>query len=106
MGLGLGLVVAPAVAGATAGVEARDAGAASALVVAFQQIGASLGTALLSSVAAIVSSRALAADPADASGAALHGYNVALWWAAAIFAAGAVATFALLEGGPASEAGA
>ncbi len=106
VGLGLGLVVAPAVAGATAGVEARDAGAASALVVAFQQIGASLGTALLSSVAAIVSARALAADPADASGAALHGYNVALWWAAAIFAAGAVATYALLEGGPAQGAGA
>ncbi|MHB1907047.1 MAG: MFS transporter [Acidimicrobiales bacterium] len=103
VGLGLGLVVAPAVAGATSRVEARDAGAASALVVAFQQIGASLGTALLSSVAAIVSARALAANPADASGAALHGYNVALWWAVAIFAVGAIATYALLEGGPTPE---
>ncbi len=103
VGLGLGLVVAPAVAGATSRVEARDAGAASALVVAFQQIGASLGTALLSSVAAIVSARALAANPADASGAALHGYNVALWWAVAIFAVGAIATYGLLEGGPTPE---
>ncbi len=106
VGLGLGLVVAPAVAGATGRVAARDAGAASALVVAFQQIGASLGTALLSSVAALVSARALAANPADASGAALHGYNVALWWAVAIFALGAVVTYGLMEGGPAPEAGA
>ena len=105
VGLGLGLVVAPAVAGATGRVEARDAGAASALVVAFQQIGASLGTALLSSVAATVSARALVANPTDASGAALHGYNVALWWAAGIFAAGSVATYALMEGGPAPGVG-
>lgn len=98
IGLGLGLVVAPAVAGATSLVEPRDAGAASALVVAFQQIGASLGTALLTTVAATVSARALRANPSDASAASLHGYDVALWWAAVIFAVGAVATFGLMQG--------
>ena len=58
-GLGLGLIFAPAIASATAHVEPRDAGAASALVNTTQQIGGSLGTALLNTIAVGVTMRAL-----------------------------------------------
>ena len=56
MGLGLGLVFAPAMSTATLGVDRRDAGVASALVNTGQQIGGSIGTALLSTLAASAAS--------------------------------------------------
>jgi len=110
LGLGLGLIFAPAVASATAGIEAQDAGAASALVNTTQQIGGSVGTALLNTIAVSVSARAVAALPAQLGRntragvlaqihATLHGYAVAFWWAAGIFGVGALLTFALLESG-------
>ena len=51
MGVGLGLVFAPAMATATAGVARADAGVASAMVNTSQQVGGSIGTALLSTLA-------------------------------------------------------
>ena len=57
-GLGLGLIFAPAVATATSGVRASDAGAASALVNTTQQIGGSMGVALLNTIAVSVTARA------------------------------------------------
>src|SRR5205085_7834791 len=51
MGLGLGLIMAPAMSTATLGVDRRDAGVASAMVNTGQQIGGSIGTALLSTLA-------------------------------------------------------
>lgn len=115
-GLGLGLIFAPAVASATAGVEAKDAGAASALVNTTQQIGGSMGTALLNTIAVSVSARAARARPAQLGRgtregvlaqlhATLHGYAVAFWWAAGLFGVGAVVTFALLESGVADLEG-
>ena len=109
-GLGLGLILAPAVASATAGIEKKDAGAASALVNTTQQIGGSVGTALLNTIAVSVTVRAMSALPAQLSPgsragvlarihATLHGYTVAFWWAAGFFGVGAVVTFALLESG-------
>ncbi|MBF8189631.1 MFS transporter [Nonomuraea sp. K274] len=50
-GAGFGLVFGPAMNLATSGVEPNDAGAASAMVNAGQQIGAALGTALLNTIA-------------------------------------------------------
>ena len=50
-GLGLGLILAPATASATAGIARGDAGAAAALVNTTQQVGASVGTALLNTIA-------------------------------------------------------
>ncbi len=99
-GLGLGLVLAPAVASATEGVEARDAGAASAMVNTTQQIGGSLGTALLNTIAVTVTVRALgsATAPGAVRAATLHGYSVAFWWAAGIFGVGSLATLVLLRG--------
>src|SRR4051812_18587473 len=52
MGLGLGLIFAPAMDTATRGVQGTDAGVASALVNTGQQVGGSVGTALLSTLAA------------------------------------------------------
>ena len=57
-GLGLGLIFAPAIASATAGVRLSDVGAASALVNTTQQIGGSMGLALLNTIAVSVTARA------------------------------------------------
>lgn len=50
MGVGMGNIFAPAIASATYGVEPHDTGVASAMVNTMQQIGGSIGTALLSSI--------------------------------------------------------
>ncbi len=107
-GLGLGLIFAPAIASATAQVEPRDAGAASALVNTTQQIGGSLGTALLNTIAVAVTLRALhhaaPTSAASSTAATLHGYSVAFWWAAGSFGVGALLTLFMLESGaPADE---
>ena len=101
-GLGLGLVMAPAMNTATLGVESADAGVASATVNTMQQVGGSLGTALLSTLSASAASSYLAGKqpgPEAAVQAAVHGYTTAFWWAAAIFTVGAVASALLLRAG-------
>jgi EmrB/QacA subfamily drug resistance transporter len=101
-GLGLGLVFAPAVASATAGVRSRDAGAASAIVNTSQQIGGSIGTALLNTIAVTVTMRALMGTrPTSLSVAVatVHGYSVAFWWAAGFFGLGAIVSLFMLESG-------
>ncbi len=73
IGIGFGLTIAPSFATATYGIPARDAGVASAMVNTSQQIGGSIGTALLSSVGA-------------------GSLTTAYWWAAALLAGGALVT--------------
>jgi len=101
LGLGLGLVFARALNTATLGVDRGDAGVASATVNTAQQVGGSLGTALLNTVATTATTTFLAgkASPAAAATAAVHGYTTAFWWAAAIFAAGAAICGLLLQSG-------
>ena len=93
-GLGIGATIAPAMSAGTAGVEDRDAGIASATVNTAQQIGGSIGTALLNSLAASALSHYVvgrdATDPAVQTSAAIHSYSLAFWATSAIFAAGAV----------------
>ena len=99
IGAGMGLVFSSAMATATLGVEPADAGVASAMVNTMQQVGGSIGTALLSTLAATTVTSDLAgraADPALLASAAVHGYTTAFWWAAAIFAGGALLCTALL----------
>jgi EmrB/QacA subfamily drug resistance transporter len=101
IGAGLGLVFSSAMATATLGVRSRDAGVASAMVNTMQQIGGSIGTALLSTLAATAATSDLAAvagrpDPTLVAQAAVHGYTTAFWWAAGIFAVGAIICTALL----------
>jgi EmrB/QacA subfamily drug resistance transporter len=101
MGVGLGLIFGTAINTATARVQPSDAGVASALVNAGQQIGGALGTALLSTIAASATSHYVsthATSAAQAHGAALtnqasiHGYSVAFWVSAGLFLAGSVIT--------------
>jgi EmrB/QacA subfamily drug resistance transporter len=102
MGLGIGLVMAPAMSSATLGVANTDAGVASAMVNTMQQVGGSVGTALLSTLAASATSGFMAGKAptaAAAASAALHGYTTAFWWSAAIFAVGAVVCGLLLKPG-------
>jgi EmrB/QacA subfamily drug resistance transporter len=102
MGLGLGNVFAPAMSSATLGVEPNDAGVASALVNTMQQIGGSIGTALLSTLAASATTSQLSGARPTAelvAQASVHGYTTAFYWSAAIFAVAAVACTALLRPG-------
>jgi hypothetical protein len=101
VGAGLGLVFPPATNIATLGVNAVDAGVASALVNTAPQIGGSIGTALLSTLAASAASSYLAGTHASANlaaRAAVHGYTTAFWWSAGIFAAGALITGLVVRG--------
>jgi predicted MFS family arabinose efflux permease len=102
LGVGIGLISAPAMNTATLGVGPGDAGVASAAVNTAQQVGGSLGTALLNTVATTATAGFLAgkvATPGIAADAAVHGYTTAFWWAAATFAAGAVICGLLLRPG-------
>jgi EmrB/QacA subfamily drug resistance transporter len=93
MGIGMGNIFAPALASATYGVAPADTGVASAMVNTMQQVGGSIGTALLSSIfASSVASYASshAPSPQLAAQAAVHGYTVAFWIAGGVFAAGAL----------------
>ena len=87
-GLGVGSIVATAISTGTLGVKSSDAGIASAMVNTSQQVGGSVGTALLSTifasaVASYASSHVGSAGLATA--ASIHGYTTAFWWAAGIF---------------------
>ena len=94
--VGLGIVFGPLTSTALVGVDNRDAGVASALVNAVQQIGGSLGIALLNTIAvsaftAYVIGHGI--NPRDGAGqmvATVHGYAVAFGVAAAVMAAAAI----------------
>ncbi len=104
LGVGFGLVISTSINSATLGVKPADAGVASATVSASQQIGGSLGTALLSTIATsalanyIANAHTHPTTPLIAH-AAVHGDTTAFAWAAAIFALGAVIAAALFERG-------
>jgi MFS family permease len=109
MGMGLGFIFATAMNTATIGVEPSDAGVASALVNACQQVGGALGTALLSTIAASAATHFGASHAAavhSAAGKALlverasiHGYTTAFWISALIFVVGAGLSAVLYERG-------
>ncbi|MGW2637594.1 MFS transporter [Streptomyces sp. NPDC001348] len=91
MGLGMGLTFMPVFATATAGVAPQDSGVTSATVNTSQQVGGSIGTALLNTVATTSSAAYITAhltSPAQKAtvvpAGIVHGYTVAIWWAASI----------------------
>lgn len=91
MGLGMGLTFMPVFSTATAGVAPQDSGVTSATVNTSQQVGGSIGTALLNTIATTSSTAYISAHLTDPSKKALivkegvvHGYTVAIWWAAGI----------------------
>jgi EmrB/QacA subfamily drug resistance transporter len=108
-GAGLGMVIAPSINTGTFGVAPRDAGVASATVTVGQQLGASIGTSLLNTIFASavasyltlhVASARLIGRQALLGQALAHGYDVAFWWVAGIFAGGAIVGGLLFRRGP------
>ncbi|WP_433683331.1 MFS transporter [Nocardia sp. CA-119907] len=99
MGLGLGGAMSTAFQGATAGVHHEDAGVASAMINTSQQVGGSIGTALLSTIAASAATDYLSTHqpgPLAMAQAQIESYTTSFWWATAIFVAGAVITAFLM----------
>jgi predicted MFS family arabinose efflux permease len=93
LGLGLGTVFTPAISLATSCVQPREAGVVAAVVSTAQQIGASVGVAVLNTLAATAVADHLASHRPSATEhtvALVHGYTVAAGWGAAILTAGAV----------------
>jgi EmrB/QacA subfamily drug resistance transporter len=108
VGAGLGLVFGCALNTATYGTGAADAGVASALVNTNQQVGGSIGTALLNTLAAsALTSYVLAhgRGPLVLAQAAVHSYVVAFWISAAILAVAAVVCGLVLPSGTLVPAG-
>jgi EmrB/QacA subfamily drug resistance transporter len=102
LGLGMGTIFAPAFGTATLGVERNEAGVASAMVNTSQQVGGSVGTALLStlfasSAASFAASHAHLANLQAAS--LVHGYTTAFWWASGIFGVGLLVALVILPSG-------
>lgn len=111
VGLGLGLVMAPAMSLAISGVAPEDAGVASATVNTMQQVGGSIGTALLTTLSAGAATDYLAGknpkDPAVLAQAALESYSTAYCWSAGFFLVGLVISVLLYRRGvPAQDANA
>jgi EmrB/QacA subfamily drug resistance transporter len=106
LGAGLGLVFSPGFGLATLGVRAEDSGVASATVNTVQQVGGSVGTALLNTIAASAASSFVTGHLANARSldllkaqAAIHSYTTTFWWAAGIFVLGAVLSAITLRPG-------
>jgi EmrB/QacA subfamily drug resistance transporter len=99
LGLGFGMIFAPAINTATFGVAREDSGVASALVNTMQQVGGSIGTSALSTVALTAAASYLGAhhtSPLAPAVAATHGYTQAFAISAALLGAGFILTMSLL----------
>jgi EmrB/QacA subfamily drug resistance transporter len=94
MSVGLAGVFIPAASTSLVGVGSHDAGVASAVLNTSQQIGGSLGTALLNTLFAGAVTAYLTDNPPTGPGegeqllplAFIHGYHVAFLWGAVLFA--------------------
>ncbi len=98
-GLGMGCIFAPAFSTATLRVDGSEAGVASAMVNTSQQVGGSVGTALLSTIFASATAAYASGHvgtPGVMNAASIHGYTTAFAWAAGIFALGLVLALLIL----------
>ncbi len=118
LGLGMGTAFMPAMSLATYRVKPRDAGVASAMVNTSQQVGGSIGTALLNTIAASATTAYAAGHRATGvAGARLlqaqsmvHGYSIAIWWAVGILVVASAIALTLINtggqnGGPVASGG-
>ncbi|MBW0101264.1 MFS transporter [Pseudonocardia sp. KRD291] len=99
MGLGMGTAMSTSINTATLGVQPRDAGVASATVNTMQQVGGSVGTALLSSVAGTAGAAFVVSTGSSPLDGTLHGYAVAFLVASAVFLVAAVVCGAIVPFG-------
>ena len=99
LGLGLGLIFAQAINTATAGVAREDSGVASALVNTMQQVGGSIGTSALSTIALSATATYLIghdAGPQAPAIAATHGYTIAFGVSAGLLVLGFILAIVLV----------
>ncbi|WP_432138845.1 MFS transporter [Streptomyces sp. bgisy154] len=113
MGLGMGLTFMPVFSTATVGVAPQDSGVTSATVNTSQQVGGSIGTALLNTIATTSSSAYIAAHLSNPARKAqvvaegtVHGYTVAIWWAAGIMLLAGVVAATMVTAKPPPKQGA
>ena len=101
LGLAMGSIMPASMQTATLGVDRHFAGVASAMVNTSQQVGGSIGTALLNTIAATATTAYVSEHLADGSAAlgpaAVAGYTTAFWWGAAFFAVGALLSAVLFR---------
>lgn len=94
LGLAMGTIMPASMQTATLGVDGQFAGVASAMVNTSQQVGGSIGTALLNTLAATAATDYIAghlpATAAVAAQAAVQSYAVAYWWGAGFFVFGGI----------------
>jgi len=107
LGIGFGLTFMPVFATATMGVDPRDSGITSATLNTMQQVGGSIGTALLNSIATTATAGYLAARLAAGgptklleAQATVHGYAVAVAVAAGVLLLAAIVGGLLINSGP------
>jgi EmrB/QacA subfamily drug resistance transporter len=95
IGLGMGLSTGPSMSSGTRVEDPADATAASALIRSSQQIGAALGTAIMTTIAA---SYAAGAHRLPVAQATVHGFSASSYWAAAIVVLAAVGVAVIVPG--------
>ncbi|MFF8591415.1 MFS transporter [Streptomyces sp. NPDC015220] len=110
LGLGMGLTFMPVFSTATHGVRPQDAGVTSAMVNTSQQVGGSLGTALLNTLATSATSTYVGSHLTAPARKAqvlregiVHGYTQAIWWGVAAMLIAAVAAGVLVVARPAGH---
>ena len=108
IGVGMGMVVPQAVSLATSDVRPTEAGVASAMFNVSQQVGASVGTAVLNTVAAAATAGYLAGHQGSDVQliGQVEGYNMATWWGAGILAVAGLVALVLVNTRPGGAPGA
>lgn len=111
LGLGTGLTYLPLINTATQNMNPDDTGVTSATLNTAQQVGGSVGVALLNTIAGTSAAAYIAAHAAaDQAGrklvaaqGAVHGYTTAMWWAAAIMVLAAAVAGLMITAKPAQK---
>lgn len=106
LGIGFGMSVAPSFSTGTLGLAPQDASVGSATLNTAQQVGGSIGTSLLNTVAASAAASYLVGKtltPANSEAALLHSYTTAFLWSCSIFVAGAIVAGLVLQRGGMTE---
>jgi len=102
LGAGVGSAGVVSIAIGQQGVDPRDAGTAGAMNNVSQQLGSAVGVALISTFVATATAsylRGHGASAATAVNATVHGFTTGYWWAAGIYAGGALILGALIRPG-------
>jgi EmrB/QacA subfamily drug resistance transporter len=102
LGIGFGLSLSPSFSTGTLGLAPHDAGVGSAVLNVTQQVGGSVGTALLNTLAASAATAYLVHKAPTATNqvlAQIHSYSSAFLYSAAFFVVGAIVSVIVFEKG-------